>query len=117
VSHLKYAHTGNLGAGEPGRPDPDRVIEGSPHFTSWPLIDAPTMSGVWAASPGHHRVIRGPDTVETFYILDGEIELYEDGTALPKRFGPGDLVVLEPGFRGSWKTISVMRKIYFTSKI
>ncbi|MEI2805146.1 cupin domain-containing protein [Albidovulum sp.] len=117
MSNLKYARTASLGAGEPGRPEPDLLIEGAPEFMSWPLIEARTMSGVWAASPGHHRVMRGEDLIESFYILEGEIELFEEGQAAPKRFGPGDLVVLEPGFRGSWKTISAMRKVYFTSKV
>ena len=46
MSNLKYARTASLGAGEPGRPEPDLLIEGAPEFMSWPLIEARTMSGV-----------------------------------------------------------------------
>lgn len=115
MSNLKYARTDRLGQGQPGRPDPDRLIEGAPEFMSWPLIEGQIAAGVWSASPGHHRVIRGQDVIESFYILEGEIDLYEDGDPAPKRFGPGDLVVFEPGFTGSWKTLSAMRKVYFTA--
>ncbi len=40
--------------------------------------------------------MRDASTLETFYILEGEIMLFEDGVEQPKYFGPGDLVVLEP---------------------
>lgn len=116
MSNLKYARTDALGEGQPGKPDPARLIEGAPEFMSWPLIEGRIMTGVWSASPGHHRVIRGHDIVESFYILEGEIDVYEDGNPEPKRFGPGDLVVFEPGFTGSWKTVKDMRKVYFATQ-
>lgn len=115
MSKLKSAQTVILGAGEPALPSPDRLLEGAPEFRSWPLIEGQIGAGVWSATPGHHRVIRGGDVIESFYIVEGEIDLYEDGTEAPRRFGPGDLVVIEPGFSGSWKTISTIKKIYFTT--
>lgn len=115
MSKLKSARTAHLDEGEPGLPDPARLLEGAPEFRSWSLIEGPVAAGVWAATPGHHRVVRDGDLIESFYIVEGEIDLYEDGQPAPRRFGPGDLVVLEPGFTGSWKTISPMRKIYFTT--
>lgn len=115
MTKLKSAATGNLGPGEASYPSPERVIEGPPTFHSWPLLDGPIASGVWSATPGHHRVIRDASVIETFYILEGEIILFEDGVDQPRNFGPGDLVVLEPGFTGSWKTTSTVRKIYFTT--
>jgi len=115
MSKLKSARTVKLGAGEPSLPHPDKLMEGAPEFRSWSLIEGSIAAGVWSATPGHHRVVRDGDLVESFYILEGEIDLFEDGSATPQRFGPGDLVVMEPGFTGSWKTISPMRKIYFTT--
>lgn len=116
MSKLKSAQTAVLGEGEPGLPLPGRLLEGSPEFRSWPLIEGRIGAGVWLATPGHHRVIREDDLIESFYIVEGAIDLYEDGSDAPQRFGPGDLVVMEPGFSGSWKTISTVKKIYFTAR-
>lgn len=116
MSKLKSAHTAVLENGEPGLPLPGRLIDGQPEFRSWPLLDGTIAAGVWMATPGHHRVIRDDDLIESFYIVEGEIDLYEDGSETPRRFGPGDLVVMEPGFCGSWKTISTVKKVYFTTR-
>lgn len=116
MSRLKFARTSGLGEGERGQPEPTKLIEGTPEFRSWSLLEGKIASGVWSASPGHHRVIRDESMTESFYIVEGEIELYEDGFETPQRFGRGDLVVIEPGFTGSWKTISSVKKIYFTTQ-
>ncbi|MCH4543306.1 cupin [Ochrobactrum sp. POC9] len=115
MNKLKSATTGNLGFGEASYPNPALVLDGAPEFQSWPLLDGRIASGVWSATIGHHRVVRDASTLETFYILEGEITLFEDGVDQPRHFGPGDLVVLEPGFTGSWKTTSAVKKIYFTT--
>lgn len=114
---LKYATPTCSGEGEASQPEPDRVIEGTPRFTTWPSIEGAISSGIWGASPGLHRVDRDDQTIEQFYILEGEIELAEDGAERPQRFGPGDLVMLEPGFRGTWRTITPVRKLYFTARL
>lgn len=117
MKRLKHATPSSSGPGEASQPEPDRVIEGAPQFITWPSIEGAISSGIWAATPGLHRVDRDAQTVEQFYILEGEIELAEDGTEAPRRFGPGDLVMLEPGFRGTWRTITPVRKLYFTARV
>lgn len=117
MKHLKHATPSAFGPGEVSQPDPDRVIEGAPRFTLWPSIDGLISSGIWGSTPGLHRVVRDAHTVEQFYILEGEIELAEDGGEGPLRFGPGDLVMLEPGFQGTWRTITPVKKLYFTALI
>lgn len=112
MTSLIAMNVNNLGEGLPDRPAADRLISGDPRFTSWPLLDGDFMTGVWAATPGHHRVIREQSITEAFLVLEGEMELFEDGVADPRRFGPGDLVVLPPGFTGSWLTLSTVRKVY-----
>lgn len=114
MSSLISLNVDRLANGQPGRPAADRLISGEPHFTSWPLLDSDLSTGVWAATPGHHRVIRDQRMTEAFLILEGEIELFEDGITDARRFGAGDLVVFPPGFTGSWKTISAVRKVYCT---
>lgn len=113
---MKYACPAASGPGESQHPEPALVLEGAPEFTSWPALDGEVQSGVWAATPGLHRVIRDGSVREQFYILEGEIELAEDGGSSPRRFRAGDLVELGPDFRGTWRTITPVRKVYFLVK-
>lgn len=117
MSNLKHMNINTLGKGEQDSPAPERLIEGDPKFTTWSLLDEGISTGIWAATEGHHRVIRGQDVIESFLILEGEIELLEDGDPTPKRFGPGDLVVFQPGFTGSWRTLKPVRKVYSTAML
>lgn len=117
MSNLMHMNINMLGQGVAGVPDPDRLIDGKPHFTTWPLLDEGISTGIWDATPGHHRIIRDQSVIEAFFILKGEIELVEDGIPQPKRFSAGDLVVLRPGFTGSWRTLSLVRKFYCTATI
>lgn len=117
MSKLKFMNVDRLGRGEPGAPAPERLMEGQPEFTTWPLLDEGIDTGVWAATPGQHRMIRDQSVIEAFLILEGEIELLEDGDPEPRRFGPGDLVVIQPGFTGSWRTLTPVRKVYCTATL
>lgn len=114
MSNLKHMNIDSLGAGEPGAPPADRVMDGDPRTTTWALLDGGFSTGVWTATEGQHRVIRDQTITEVFLILEGEIELFEDGDPDPKRYGAGDLVVFQPGFTGSWRTLKPVRKVYCT---
>ncbi|WOC16366.1 cupin domain-containing protein [Pseudochrobactrum sp. MP213Fo] len=103
-----------LGEGVAGSPKPGFELEGAPQFTNWSLLDEGLSTGIWQATPGHHKVIRDQSIIEAFLILEGEIELFEEGQDLPRRFGAGDLVVIHPGFKGSWRTQTTVRKLYCT---
>lgn len=117
MSNLKYMNINTLGHGKVSMPAPDRLLEGEPEFTTWPLLDEGISTGVWGASPGYHRVIRDQTIIEAFLILEGEIELFEDGNPESRHFGTGDLVVIRPGFTGSWRTLKAMRKVYCTATL
>lgn len=103
----------NLPPGMPGAPAPDKLLEGNPEFLSQPLENPHIEVGIWSATPGHHRVERGGDFTECFYLLEGEVELREDETGLSRTYGPGEMVIIAPHFKGSWKTLSPLRKVYF----
>jgi uncharacterized cupin superfamily protein len=110
VSKLKYLKPGDPVVERPGL---DRLLEGNPEFRSWSSDpDEPLQVGFWAATPGLHRMDRTGAGIEHFYLLEGEIELTEDGAA-PRRFATGDLVRIDPDFQGTWRTISPVRKIFF----
>lgn len=113
---MKNFTTLALGTGEISRPDDARVIDGDPVFTTWAFNDAPVATGVWGATSGTHKVIRGEKTWEQFLILEGEIELTPEG-GQPQRYGVGDVVDLPCGYHGVWRTLSPMRKFYVTTTV
>ncbi len=105
-----------LQGGVEGRPSPDRLIEGDPVTTTWLMEDQAAQAGIWAATEGAQRMERGDTTWELFTILDGEVEIAEDGGA-PQRFGPGDTVIVKPGFQGIWRTLHPVKKSFVTLEI
>ncbi len=116
VSLLKQFSPHSLGEGVRSRPSESIVLEGTPQFTAWPSQDEPVQVGVWAATPGLHRVKRDATTWEQFYLLEGEIEITEEGHR-PRRFTAGDVVIIEPNFRGTWRTIAPVKKLYVSVQL
>ncbi|MGO1164625.1 cupin domain-containing protein [Brucella sp. C7-11G] len=117
MSKLKSYRPSHAATPEIARPAPDRLIAGDPEFSTWPCGEFGRVStGVWGATPGTHRVERDGSMLEQFYLLEGEIELTEDGLP-PQSFSAGDIVVIEPHFRGIWKTISTVKKVYFSTSL
>mgnify|MGYP004551726975 FL=1 len=96
---------------EEGAPPPDRVISGTPRFRTWNLEEAPgdLYAGVWEATPGKWQIEY--DEWEYFHILSGRSVVTEDG-GQPVDLGPGDRMVLRPGFKGSWEVLETTRKDY-----
>lgn len=94
---------------------PDRLICGDPSFKTWAqdtARDGTIHTGIWEATPGETRSIKGT-TFEFCHILEGVIELTEDGGKTTTYRG-GDSFVMKPGFAGIWRTIETVRKIYVT---
>ena len=115
MSLLQTIDPARLGTPVPGKPDPDRLIAGDPEFLTWAL-DASrggeVQTGIWQATPGETVSIKG-ERFEFCHILDGVIELTEEGQE-PVTYRKGDSFVMKPGYRGVWKTIETVRKIYVT---
>jgi len=56
------------------------------------------------------------DEDETFYVLEGEVEVkLEDGEVV--KFGKGDLVTFKEGTKCTWKVIKPIRKHYHLGKL
>ena len=70
----------------------------------------PRHAGIWEATQGESLSIKG-ESFEFCHILDGVIELTEEGQA-PVTYRKGDSFIMKPGYRGVWKTIETVRKIY-----
>ena len=94
---------------------PERLLAGNPQYKTWTqdlAKDDLVHTGVWEATPGETRSIKG-ETFEFCHIISGTAEITPDGGE-PLTFKAGDRFVMKPGFTGVWKTIETVRKIYVT---
>ena len=72
----------------------------------------PTAAGVWECGPGEFTADRS-DTTEVCHIISGcGTVTGEDGTSA--EIGPGSLLVLPRGWRGTWVVRETIRKSYVT---
>jgi uncharacterized protein len=112
MTHLKTIRTSALGAGDQRRIPEDRRLEGDPLITTWPqdTHGENVETGIFEAEPGLN-VSRKGSTYEFCHILDGVVEICENGGE-PVTFRAGDTFVMKPGFVGTWRTIETVRKIY-----
>lgn len=104
--------TSDLGTAEEGAPRPDRLISGHPVFRTWNRYEGPdgkTFCGIWESTPGHWRI--SYDEWESCTVLAGHSVVTPDGAA-PIDLRPGDTLVLDPGFEGTWEVIETTRKSY-----
>ncbi|MGJ4856856.1 cupin domain-containing protein [Labrys sp. KB_33_2] len=108
---LKFAGTGE-GEAEAGAPKPERLEAGNPAFRTWnsyESADGKTFCGIWEASPGRWRIVY--EEWESCTLLEGHSIVTPDGGA-PVELKPGDTMILEPGFAGSWEVVETTRKSY-----
>jgi uncharacterized protein len=113
VSLLKTIDCNPAAAPTMSKAAPERLISGDPTFRTWAqdsVRDGAVRTGVWEATPGETRSMKG-ETFEFCHILDGVIEITEEGGTLVT-YRKGDSFVMKPGFRGVWKTVETVRKIY-----
>lgn len=110
---LNFKSDGDLSAIQPeeGAPKPDRLISGTPKFTTWNVEEASggLYAGIWQSTPGKWRVEY--DEWEYFNILDGYSILTEEGGE-PIHLRAGDRQIIRPGFKGTWEVVKTTRKDY-----
>lgn len=92
---------------------PDILLEGSPVFKVWPADlskDDKVKTGIMSGTPGVNKSIKG-EKFEFCLILEGVIELTPEGGE-PVTYRAGDTFIMKPGYRGTWRTIETMKKLY-----
>ena len=96
---------------ETGAPAPDRLISGTPEFTTWNVEEAEggLYAGIWQSTSGKWRIVY--DEWEYFHILEGHSVITEEGGE-PVHLRAGDSHILRPGFTGTWEVIETTRKDY-----
>ncbi|MDS9469929.1 cupin domain-containing protein [Paracoccus sp. MBLB3053] len=103
----------NLPEPKASKPLPDRLIAGDPSFRTWAFDEGKegrVKTGIWEATPGETLSIKG-EVYEFCHLFEGVVELTEEGKETVT-YRKGDSFVMKPGYRGSWKTIETVRKIY-----
>lgn len=86
--------------------------EGSPTMKTWiehAPADGKFLTGFWEAMPGTYKVKYNAD--EMVHMFKGKATLTEDGGE-SKTFVGGDSFFVEAGFKGTWKTIEKVQKIF-----
>lgn len=97
-------------AAETARPPPGRLVAGDPVFTTWNLEERDGLfCGIWQSTPGKWRVVY--DEWEYCRILSGR-SVVTDENGAEIALGPGDSLILRPGFRGTWEVLETTRKDY-----
>ncbi|MDD3444949.1 MAG: cupin domain-containing protein [Zavarzinia sp.] len=101
-----------LCAGEGIAGAPARVLEGTPVTRLWNEYSdrsGQLYAGVWTSSEGAWPVDYTEE--EVCVLLEGQVRLTAaDGAAVD--FGPGDAFVIPSGFRGTWASLTPVRKLY-----
>lgn len=69
-------------------------------------------TGLWECTPGVFTAERVGYT-EICTILSGRVTIEVEG-AEPEEFGPGDVMVMPSGWRGTWRIHEPLRKHYTT---
>lgn len=81
------------------------------HQAFWSTPDGNMEVGIWECTAGRF-VTERLDSSEVCHFISGRLELTDaDGTVTA--FGPGDVVVLPKGWKGEWKLLDRVRKLYF----
>jgi uncharacterized cupin superfamily protein len=101
-------------AGEPGSPDPSRIVRGHPsslahnHYTD---ATGQFFSGEWTAEDGAWRVAYSDHEEEFCLLLEGRVTLTGlDGHRV--ELTAGDAFVVPGGFEGTWENHGRVRKLY-----
>ena len=92
--------------------DPSKLLDGIPSQTTenhYEAADGRFFAGLWSSDPGAWRVDYSEH--ELCQLLEGEVELTaEDGSS--ERFAAGEAFVIPAGFKGTWRSIGKVRKLY-----
>lgn len=78
--------------------------------TLWASPDGRVEIGVWECTPGRFSADRSK-SAEFCHFIAGQVEMtHADGSKL--RLGPGDAINLPLGWKGEWRVIEQVRKLY-----
>ena len=78
--------------------------------TLWASADGRVEIGLWECTPGRFMADRSASS-EFCHFIAGRIEMtHADGRV--EQFGPGDAINLPLGWKGEWRVLEHVRKVY-----
>ena len=93
--------------------EPSWIKEGNPVARGTVLTqsdDKRVSSGLWSCEPGKFEWTFGWD--EFVHLLEGEVEITEDGTDNTVTLGPGDMAHFPLGMKTHWHVRKAVRKFF-----
>jgi uncharacterized protein len=99
-------------APEVDHPREERREQGCPERHTWTLYEPPGQglsAGIWDCEPGRWRIVFGPNEHEYFVVLSGRVRVH-DAQGGSTEAGPGEAIVIPPGFEGSFEVLERVRK-------
>lgn len=92
------------------QPRVERRVAGAPWRKTWLLHESGPMSaGIWECEVGRWRIEFPSTEQEYFFVLSGRARLHGPAGALTD-IGPGQAVVIPPGFIGEFEVLEPVRK-------
>lgn len=81
----------------------------------WASADGGTKIGVWECTPGRFTADRTA-AGEYCHILSGRASVTNADGSGTREVGPGDLLILPQGWRGTWEIHTHIRKLFVISR-
>ncbi|HEX7638874.1 MAG TPA: cupin domain-containing protein [Burkholderiaceae bacterium] len=93
-------------------PREERREIGAPERRTWVLYEsgpAGMVAGIWECEVGRWRIRMDPAEHEYMVVLAGRVRLHDAGGGFTEA-GPGEALVIPPGFAGSFEVLERVRK-------
>ncbi len=111
MSKIGSFNQSDLGKGTVSDKGPGTVVAGTPEFTTFMYEQGRAKVGVWQVTQGSYRMEYGENAYEVFTLLEGVVEIAEDGGET-KTYRAGETVIIRANFRGTWRTIETVKKVF-----
>ena len=95
------------------QPKPTTLTKGQKEaaLQLWVSDDGDTKIGVWECTPGEFTADRST-IAEYCHIISGSASIRNDDGTDSRDLGPGDLLILPLGWKGTWTIHKHVRKLY-----
>ncbi|HUG15059.1 MAG TPA: cupin domain-containing protein [Thermomicrobiales bacterium] len=98
------------------KPKPTSLSEGQMEAmaTLWTSPDGSVTAGVWECTPGRFAATRDGFS-EIAHVIKGRFKITNPDGSVTEH-GPGDMVVTNSGWRGTWEVTETIRKVWIIQR-
>jgi uncharacterized cupin superfamily protein len=100
-------------------PDAENRVKGTPLRTtkSYFANEAHGVtSGIWNAEVGAYKIYLVETKHEFFHIISGRVQIEDAQTGKVTQFGPGEVGIIPPGFRGIFEILEAASKFWVVTE-